>query len=273
MKLVMIHGIGQENITAAALRKIWLDALVKGGADPVRLATARPEMAYYGRLLAEGRDEAGPGIRAKAVFKAEAMNLIGRIPNTLLHSLTSLPLQGDAALSDEVLAAIAAGRTFQQLPWVSELLDQVYDYLTKPNLRARIDAEVDKAFVEGADVVIGHSLGSVIAYRALKRRAAAGKSATTRLVTLGSPLGFPVVRSVMTRIGPGDSYSYPAGLGDWRNFYDRFDVIALGQALPKPAGANGRVTSERVDNLSFTNHDDDKYLALPDVAAAVMQYL
>jgi pimeloyl-ACP methyl ester carboxylesterase len=64
------------------------------------------------------------------------------------------------------------------------VLRQVRRYLTDPHLKATVDARVEAAVGERCRVLIGHSLGSLIAYEYLRQHPGHG---VQLLLTLGSP--------------------------------------------------------------------------------------
>ena len=77
--------------------------------------------------------------------------------------------------------------------------------------------------------VIGHSLGSVVAYEYLCRYQPAS---VELLVTLGSPLGIPNL--VFDRLTPAPSSgagAWPGAVADWVNVADPDDIVALRKHL------------------------------------------
>lgn len=117
-------------------------------------------------------------------------------------------------------------------------------------------------------MVIGHSLGSVVAYETL--HAHVQRTGLT-LVTLGSPLGIPNL--VFDRLIPpptAGSAQWPPAVADWTNIADRGDVVALVKELATRFG-------ERVRDLSIDNgpkaHDPRPYLTARETGAAIARGL
>ncbi len=76
----------------------------------------------------------------------------------------------------------------------------------------------------GPHLVIGHSMGTVIAYDCLKRVASC--PAIDGIMTLGSPLGLKEVQEHLTPEWTREN-GYPTEKvhGNWWNIYDRLDVV------------------------------------------------
>jgi hypothetical protein len=81
---------------------------------------------------------------------------------------------------------------------VMALLGQVRRYLKNEEIKARIQARVFEKVTDQTQVIVGHSLGSVVAYECLCQTHAEWNVKT--LVTLGSPLG--IHPSVFDRLQP-----------------------------------------------------------------------
>jgi len=70
------------------------------------------------------------------------------------------------------------------------VLRQVRCYLRDAHTKAEID-QITAAAADGSTVIIGHSLGTVVAYEYLRQNPA---RPVKLLLTVGSPLGFRTVR-------------------------------------------------------------------------------
>ena len=103
-------------------------------------------------------------------------------------TLVRVPGSAQAALR-----ALSRSRFFAKVALRAMVSDlkQVRRYLTDPGLRDQVRDRVLRLIDADTRVVVGHSLGSVVAYEALcEYRARAGGNGPA-LVTLGSPLGIP----------------------------------------------------------------------------------
>jgi pimeloyl-ACP methyl ester carboxylesterase len=124
-------------------------------------------------------------------------------------------------------------------------------------------------------VLVGHSLGSVVAYEAL----CANLGWRVRmLVTLGSPLGIPNL--IFDRLQPAPLPAAHAGSGPrgcwpgpgraWVNVADQGDVVALVKDLRGAFGPG--VDCWLVDN-GATVHDVRPYLTAEETGAAILKGL
>ncbi|MFF3214941.1 hypothetical protein ACFYYB_30415 [Streptomyces sp. NPDC002886] len=152
--------------------------------------------------------------------------------------------------------------------FVVRRLREVRYYLTKPALAAEVRAFLRDEFPLDAAVIIGHSLGSVIAYDLLRHKevGAAGTpgSGLHTLVTCGSPLGIPAVRRLM-----GVTDGMPLQLEShirWVNVFDPGDLITGGVSLSTVARG---LTEAPVNNGIGDPHSALRYLRSVPVARAV----
>jgi pimeloyl-ACP methyl ester carboxylesterase len=264
MKLVLIHGIAQSRNSGDRLRDDWVDDLIQAGVDPALLAAANPEMAYYACELAEGR----------GAIKAQEPLVAGLPRAEFVYRVTADMISAAAAMAAGAVNQADIAKLARNLkigdrtasginPF--EIADEIFDYLTKPTLRRQIDDKVASYLTGQPLVIVAHSLGTLVAFRLLRDR----KIQCRRLVTLGSPLSIAIVRQAI-----GGSFSYPANLQDWRNFYDPADIVCLGRPF-KPGHPNWspRLQQVQVDNKELFGHDADGYLRTREVAAAVQQAL
>lgn len=152
-------------------------------------------------------------------------------------------------------------------------LKQTTRYLLEPEIREAVRARVAAAITADTRVVVAHSLGSVVAYEVL---CSLPGHAVRALVTLGSPLGTPMIfdrldpapaptgpghlRQVLGKVAsdPEPRGVWPGG-GHlvWTNIADRGDVVALEKDLRPWFGE--AVVNAVVHNGSHT-HDATAYL-------------
>jgi hypothetical protein len=96
----------------------------------------------------------------------------------------------------------------------------VFLYTTRAGVRDEIDQIVAAAFTDQPAVVIGHSLGSVVAYNVLRsdRRTL---QIPLFFVTVGCPLA---IRAIRDQFRP---LRFPRPVNAWYNAFDARDVVAL----------------------------------------------
>jgi hypothetical protein len=143
-------------------------------------------------------------------------------------------------------------------------LKQVRQYFEDEDLRSAIASRVASAIDDETRVVVGHSLGSVVAYEVLcARRGAPGAT----FVTLGSPLGLRNVVFDRLRPAPRDGLGvWPRGARHWTNVADAGDIVALVRDLSTCFGS--RVTDRTVRN-GARMHDATAYLTAVETGAAI----
>lgn len=105
-------------------------------------------------------------------------------------------------------------------------LVQVRRYQSDDDLANAVHDRIREALADRPYIMVGHSLGSVVAYEALCTIPDHG---ITTLVTIGSPLG---LRSLRERLRPAARRpGPPPGVETWVNIYDSRDPVALAGPL------------------------------------------
>ncbi|WP_231905536.1 alpha/beta hydrolase family protein [Streptomyces davaonensis] len=176
-------------------------------------------------------------------------------------------------LSDRVRAALDALSGSRYFGYVSDrmlifALKQVRRYMTEPELRSAAQAQVAALVSDDTRVLVGHSLGSVVAYEAL---CAHPKWPVTDLITLGSPLG--IRRMIFDRLDPSPVQGvgvWPGGVRRWTNIADPGDIVALVDRLADRFGA--RVQDHRITN-GVRMHDLLRYLTAVTTGRTVAEAL
>jgi hypothetical protein len=273
-RIVAVHGIGQQMLGEEALLKDWWPALQDGlrrSGDP-RVPRGDVAMAFYGdvfrpeaRTLAVGEPpytaaDVAPGLEEgllmawwaeaaridAAVVAPDADNTLARTPGSVQAALRAL--SRSRFFSNVVLRSMVAD------------LKQVSAYLTDPKVREAVRGRVMGAISGDTRVVVGHSLGSVVAYEALCALQGHGVRA---LVTLGSPLGIPMV---FERLQPQPGRWPGCERMVWTNIADGGDVVALVKDLR--AGFGQQVVGRVVHNGAHA-HDVVPYLTAEATGTAI----
>jgi pimeloyl-ACP methyl ester carboxylesterase len=111
-------------------------------------------------------------------------------------------------------------------------------------------------------VVVGHSLGTVVAYEVLRGHKS---NDVSRFITVGAPLG---IRAIRRRLAA--PLTMPGGVRDWYNAFDKRDVVAL-----YPLDASNFAITPPIRNfsevLNFTenHHGIAGYLDGAEVASEI----
>ncbi|MFD8814773.1 hypothetical protein ACFV23_25595 [Streptomyces sp. NPDC059627] len=277
-RVVCIHGIGQQHTGERELRGSWHPALSDGllragattalAADDVRCVFYGDLFRPPGRTLALGdppldASDVQDGIETELLLAwwAEAARTDTAVLPPDSRTLARTPRAVQRALD-----ALSRSRFFAGVALRGLVLDlrQVRRYLCDPELRDAVQQRVADAITDRTRVVVGHSLGSVVAYEAL---CAHPDLPVRALLTLGSPLGIRNLVFDRLRVGttgsPGD---WPGSVRHWTNLADEGDVVALVKDLRPLFGE--RVRCQVVHNGARA-HDATRYLNTAEAGRAV----
>ena len=108
--------------------------------------------------------------------------------------------------------------------------------------------------IDGPVVVLGHSLGTILAYDTLREQDSNGLEIPL-FVTVGSPLGITEVQDLVER-----PLQVPAAVTAWRNASDARDLVALDHTLRSAYAPPDRCTDFMVINDSPNHHGIREYL-------------
>jgi hypothetical protein len=276
--VVGVHGIAQQLKGAHVLAAGWLPAMLDGiahaggrppdGPDPLRIA-------YYGTLFRRagtmGPDR-WPVLTAAELTAEDERDLLYRwwaeaarvdpdVPGPDAATMVRTPRSVQRAL-----LALSRSRCFAGVAEhvIAGFVRQVHAYFTDPDVRRAARAAVEEAVGPDTRVIVGHSLGSVVAYETL---AAHPEWKVTTLVTLGSPLGIPAV--VFDRLDPapsGATGAWPGPVRTWVNVCDSGDVVALEKRL---ASRFGDAVTDRLVHNGGKAHDAVPYLTARETGSAI----
>jgi hypothetical protein len=299
--LVFVHGIGGPRRADRELRA-WSSALAEGcrAAYPVVARALEDEaataaFAYYGDLFTNPLAQGG----GDGALEDDEAGLILALLDEIVES--QLEKAGDPdelralALAREMLEAsgqtqgpgqlvgrcITIATTLLAVPrlqraggWASEQLmigqlRQVVRYLRRGepdpygmSLDTRIRARVEAAIDADTQVVVAHSLGSVVAFEALEDHS----GTVPLLITIGSPLTMRTVVLPRLRSQPPRC---PESIAAWLNFWNKDDIFSGRSVLEKDILPNDRgvgPNSSRVPGQGLWTHTATKYLEQPAVA-------
>ena len=252
--------------------------------------------AYYGDLF-RTRDQQGRGFDIRDLTPEQATFAEGlalewleriaeRAPSSsadgaqaqfaldLARNPERVEAQGIGNVKRQILKTLArnswlarVGMTFVERFVVTALI-QVTRYLSDELIRALAQQRVLDLVGDDTRVIIGHSLGSVVAYECAHRLA----HSLPLLVTLGSPLGLRTI--VKDRLRP--PASFPARVDRWLNAADLDDGVAAEPDLRPDFTRDMPQTSQLdcvlVDNGS-TPHSPVHYLGKIAVGRAISEAL
>jgi hypothetical protein len=266
MRVLFVHGRSQEHKDPEKLKAQWIEALNKGlqKAGLSLPAGAVIDFPFYGDRLDQFVQQfelpADPAIVPKG---SPAFDEYAGFRRQVADEIQLRVGISDAQVQAE-LGSAPAEKGLQNWKWVHavvRLIDRhitdvsqgtievflrdVFLYTRRDAVRNAIDRIVADLLVQDTTVVVGHSLGSVVAYNVLKARS----TPLPAYVTMGSPLAIRAVRRSVTPI------SNPFGAKRWYNAYDRRDIVAL---YPLDA-ENFDVDPSIFNNGTVNNHTDNRH--------------
>jgi hypothetical protein len=295
--ITFVHGIGNKP-QRDELGAQWRTALADDDGLDLDEFGVTSTMVYwadllYGRPAPSGAGNESNALELEQSLEAEDADLawLDNVPpdeRQLVEGLAqSLGFTGISATHDGASDPIRSDSPLEAVPLpgplkrrlMRVLLRDVHHFLfdaefsprpgetyhIRREIRGRmLDALRSGAQEPGPHILIGHSLGSVIAYDALT--GVNGVPAVDALVTIGSPLGISEVQVGLTPPWTRQN-GWPSdrlGSGGWANFYDPLDPVCGGlDRLLAPdyrkAGAT-HVADIHVTNKGSWRHSIDKYL-------------
>ena len=302
-RIVGVHGIANTFYGSARLTDEWFKAL-HGGLEEARAPALQVEdlaVVAYGALFRRDPDgnERRPthrGLRGPQAFEAtedwerdlidgwwraaSALSAENRKTGGGDESGEDPGIQGPdfegRARAPQILQRgllqLAKSRFFRPFGpsvLISELR-QVRHSLHDPDFKQAILERFASKITAETRVIIGHSLGSVVAYEAL---CAHPEWQIDTFVTLGSPLGIPNVVFDALVPKPERGIGMWPHVARWVNIADKGDLVALVKTLaPLFRREQWEVQDVLVHN-GWKSHDVTRYLAAVETGQAVASAL
>jgi hypothetical protein len=281
MRLVLVHGAAQGGRSSKEVQAEWLNALgpafrTAGMRLPTDLDVRVPfygdrldslvALSPEGIAIPRGRSED----RADSAYGALALELVG-LAGVTDADIAAATRQGAVARGPENIEWVqtALRLATERAPWLTEkflarFLADVHAYLTRVDVSDAINAIVASALDSGPAVVVSHSLGTVVAYWAL--RTVSSTTPVPLLVTLGSPLGLKFVKDYLPRpIVP------PKDVRRWLNAADERDPVALRSRLDRDVFPGDVENLSDVHNPKANPHSISGYLSDAVVAKRIAE--
>lgn len=290
MNVLMIHGIGQEGSTQQELIKVWTESLQS--VAPNLLSGSKVNMAYYGTTLADwtaGKTKAaigmGPGETEVNIGDEDELKFLVAAMGEALTENGGGEADIDSALDEAVDTAVPMDSFFgRRLVGLVRALEKIspakgslmlrvvkqgYTYLSSPGAGSAVDDIVGPYLQKSPQVLVTHSLGTVIVFKLLREMEKHGKSVKIPLlITMGSPLGLDAFKK---KLGP--KFGKPSFVERWENFYDRSDLVALGKDLNSKTFGPGIENDGTVNNTTGNAHGIIGYLPHKGVVDALKMVL
>ncbi len=289
-QLVFVHGRAQERKDSVALKAEWLDALNEGLGKsglslPIEGADVR--FPFYGDTLYDMVEGKSSDAAAEVIIRGPGAD--DDEQEFVREVLEEVRVRN--GITDEQLAEVIGSEVVERGPlawgWLQGILravdryvpygsgtgialvtHDVYQYLKNSAIRESIEMGVASAITPGVDtVVVGHSLGSVVAYKLLRGEGHLRGWKVPLFVTVGSPLAVSKIHRTLKSFAPTRC---PECVTKWHNAMDDRDVVALYPLTPnyfpvypeQPAIENRTDVRNRTTNRhGIAGYLDDQHLA------------
>ena len=290
-ELVLVHGRAQQGYDADKLKQKWIDSW-KVGLEKSNLEMPITEeqirFPYYGDTLAGLENDvpldevADVIVRGEDASEAEREFIRGVILDTLKQN----------GISDEKIQKLSPQPIVERGPlnweWVQTALRaldhyvphassttvalrtrDVYIYLNNPAFRKKINDGVESAFNKDVEtVVVGHSLGSVVAYDVLRKTGDTNNWTVPLYMTLGSPLAVTAIKQALRPI------DHPSCVSKWFNAMDERDIVPLYSLDSENFDVTPPIENKTdVDNFTDNHHGIIGYLSDAEVAKRLHEAL
>ncbi|WP_032064375.1 hypothetical protein, partial [Acinetobacter sp. 478810] len=149
---------------------------------------------------------------------------------------------------------------------IQQFLIETYMYLSNPEFMEEVHQRILKKMREDEDyIVVGHSLGSVIAFQLLSDPSY--QFSVKRFITLASPLSFRVIQSKL----PSPISRPPCIYGDWFNFYSQDDFLTAFPLCEAPFNFEPAIINQKIYTFANQPHEILGYLQHPSVIKAIIE--
>lgn len=222
--LVFLHGVGNGDPTRSWLKELNKGLLEAGFQEVPEDAAISPR---YSDLLETDGVRASLPDRTYAAKDEDRRRREYEVRQTRVGRLVGHdPDAGPFGFDDWPDAVVDVLQRFAVEQRVGQL-GQVDRYISNDGLRGAILRRVlEHLPTEGELVLVGHSLGSVVAIDLLDHLPVGVK--VRRLVTIGSPAGSEFIHAKSERLLKRFPYDI---VGDWVNLYGRADGVTAGRGL------------------------------------------
>ncbi|OTG86021.1 hypothetical protein [Acinetobacter sp. ANC 3813] len=294
MNIVFIHGMNQQRQTAQSIEQHWLNLLEQGLSNTQQLnflpyLKQHFRMPFYGDLLSRHHLEntlsastlmpqswphfpfIHPAkIETEPAKHQEHQPESNPLPEMQMndeysfsHELHTLSaLSKDYALRDFALLMNYFPKLHATL--LHKFLVETYLYLSNPHFIRTVHMRIhEQLHTSKPNVLVAHSLGSVIAYHFLLLHPELNISS---FITLGSPLAFRVIQGHLPQ-----PIQRPTSIkGDWINFYSHDDFLTAFPLQNAPFDFSPEIINHQIRTSIDRPHDIDGYLKHPEVIQAIV---
>lgn len=280
MKLIFIHGIFQSRFEEDVLFKKWVDNFKIGISknkelDPKKLEKIDIDFMYYGKLYEKYESKIPFTILFSEMIEF-VKDLVKKIDPLLVQSIQddysiskSKNIDPDLILK-KFIKIIQGKFPFVDSVLISSIAKETYLYFNCDEYRLKLKDQL-LSLLDSESVIVGHSLGSVIAYDNLVR-IAHNNSNVNKLITLGSPLGTDYMKRRLVKSHP---IEMPKSIKNnaWKNLYGKEDFVSLYPLDAKHFKTDPEIKNQEVETDEKKPHNITGYLSNKDVATEIYKSL
>jgi hypothetical protein len=276
IRILAVHGVGNlrpghaPETVAEALARSWHRYLAHGPLGTLGVAYD-VRAAYYAPHLCRVGQQAGPAMLEDLDDAAQEMVIAW----AEAHGMSTAGAQGRTTAP--VRSAVSWVAQRRGLPeaaveaFVAVFFREVATYLgglDSPQRHAARETVARAIELHTPDVVLAHSLGSVVAYEALHSHP---DHPISLWLTVGSPLALPGAVYQRLDLSNRAHHGRPPGVSRWANLADPGDLVALPRrGLPRSFTDVDADVEASIHWLDF--HTAANYLASDALAALLRQY-
>jgi len=295
--IIGIHGLGNKP-AANLMEHWWWKAISEGLKNHTKNKYNKPvfKLVYWADVLYDRPKDANctnpdDPYFIKEPYEPESLPLEikdhsfrKKIVDSIVEEINKIFLNVDYSLNFTALNDLIIENYFKDLnAYYSDKINGKYQPV-KEMLRDRLKSVLIE-YKNDDILLIAHSMGSIIAFDVLTLFEKEVQIDT--LITIGSPLGLPVVISKIAnelklKNNNTDKLKAPSSITNhWFNFSDLEDKVALNYKLNDDisVGSNGTKVIDFIVNNNYTSrghhnpHKSYGYLQTPEVASKIYQFL
>lgn len=285
MRLLFVHGIGQQGKNPVELKTEWQDILNEGlKSTGLKLPSGTSiDFPFYGDKLFEFKSAASipsDDVIAKGTGSDQQYEKFMRsaleemLSNSELTESDVIAEMGNTEYQEKgiqnwgwvqaIARAIDNRSSNTSSSAIQRFLRVVHLYVNIPTITDSINHIVEELITDEPTVIFGHSLGTVVAYNVIRNNP---NLDLCKFITVGSPLG---IKAISTKLGIPENTAH----NGWYNAYDERDIVALNPLddtyFPTdPSIKNNNSVKNKTDN----RHGIIGYLNDPKIAKAIVDGL
>jgi len=294
--IILIHGLGNKP-SKTLLESWWKQAMIEGlKTNKHTTLLPKVEMVYWADLLYDSpldekiTDINNPHylgekyVKSQKNFPIENHDTRKKIIDFLNRQINRIFLNDDLSLNYSFIADSIINNYFKDLERYYN--EKCFDEDKKPCdakyiIRQRLLKVLEK-YKNEKILLVAHSMGSIVAFDVISSMAQ--NISIDTLVTMGSPLGLPVIVSNISqelKLKSRDQLKTPPNIKNWYNFSDLLDKIAFNYKLSDDYAEN-EFGVKPIDSLVINNyeingirnpHKSFGYLRTPEFAKILNDFI